>query len=95
LGLGATFTESGTFPTPSFGIGQRFFITTRVSLRFDYRMLYYRETIVEKVIPTKLGQPVGTRNNFNNTIFLGIDFLIGGGATPSPSTETAPEAKQP
>lgn len=75
-GAGATKTESGTYLTPSLGIGQRFYINRFTSIRIDYRMLYYKETILEKEIPTKLGQPVGTRDNFNNTITLGVDFIF-------------------
>jgi len=74
-GLGMTSTESGNNITPHVGVGQRFFISKHFSLRLDFRLMYYRETILEKVIPTKLGQVQGKRNNFTNTINLGIDFL--------------------
>lgn len=75
-GGGITNTESGTYVSPHIGIGQRFYLTEKWSLRLDYRMLYYNEKILEKEIPTKLGQEVGSRGNFNNVITLGFDFLL-------------------
>jgi hypothetical protein len=36
----------------------------------------YNETIIEKVITPKLGQPVGTRTNWTNSVTLGVDFLV-------------------
>jgi hypothetical protein len=83
LGLGATMTESGTDFTPSLGIGQRFFVSKSASIRFDYRLMVYHETILEKEVPQKLGQVRGRRNNFSNVVTLGVDFLFdlsGGGA---------------
>ena len=78
-GMGATATESGTYFTPGAGVGQQVYLNQTISLRLDYRLQYYRETIVQKVIPTKMGQVVGQRNNWNNAVTLGFDFLIGGG----------------
>lgn len=77
VGAGITQTESGRYATPHVGIGQRFFLSRLASLRIDYRLMGYRETIVEKEIPTKLGEPVGSRNNWSNTISIGVDFHIG------------------
>ena len=77
-GIGATVTETGTYFTPSVGLGQRFYITQNFSLRLDYRLMFYEETIVEKVIPTRLGQPIGVRSNFSNNVTLGVDFMFGG-----------------
>lgn len=75
LGGGATNTESGTYATPTIGLGQRFYSSRHISIRLDYRMAYYREDILEKVIPTKLGQIAGARDNFNNVIVLGISLM--------------------
>lgn len=77
-GLGATGTESGTYLTPHVGIGQRFYLSQNLSLRVDYRLMAYREGILEKVITPRLGEYTGSRNNFSNTITIGIDFLFGG-----------------
>lgn len=76
-GVGAMNTESGTYLAPSAGIGQRFFISERFNIRVDYRMIFYREEILEKIVPTELGQSAGYRNNFSNTITFGIDYLFG------------------
>lgn len=75
-GLGLTDTESGKYMTPMAGLGQRFYLSRRISLRVDYRLMYYKETILEKEITTKLGQAVGDRGNFTNSITLGIDYLF-------------------
>jgi outer membrane beta-barrel protein len=77
-GVGATKTETGTYVTPSLGIGQRFYLSKVTSLRIDYRLQYYNENLIEKQITTKLGQPVGARDNFNNTITLGLSFMLFG-----------------
>lgn len=77
-GVGATKTETGNYVTPSLGIGQRFYLSKITSLRIDYRVQYYNENIVEKQILAKLGQVMGSRDNFNNTITLGLSFMLFG-----------------
>ena len=61
-------------------MGQQFFLGKSTFLNVDYRFVHYHETIVQQVIPTQIGQPVGTRENYSNVITLGIGFLFGGGA---------------
>ena len=39
--------------------------------------MHYNENIVEKVVPTKLGEIRGERSNWTNTVTLGLDFLFG------------------
>jgi outer membrane beta-barrel protein len=83
-GVGETATVANTaagaynahYVTPYIGIGQQIYLTKSMSLRLDYRLMRYNETIVEQVLPSKMGQPVGDRINYSNTITLGIDFLI-------------------
>ena len=75
-GLGVTNTESGKDITPSLGLGQRFYLNKTLSVRLDYRLMYYRETILEKEIPTLIGQVDGTRNNWNNTVLLAVSFML-------------------
>jgi outer membrane beta-barrel protein len=77
-GAGVTNTESGTYLTPSLGLGQQIYINKFTSLKLDYRLMYYNETIHEKYITAKLGQEAGQRANWTNSITLGISFLIGG-----------------
>lgn len=78
-GGGMTETESGKSATAAPGLGQRFYISRFLSMRMDYRLMFYNEIIVEKEIPTKLGQPLGERMNWSHTINLGVDFMFGGG----------------
>ena len=73
-GLGLTNTESGNYPTPSLGLGQRFYLNRTLSIRLDYRLFYFYENIVEKVVPTMIGQIRGQRSNWNNTVNLGINL---------------------
>ena len=75
-GAGAMSTENGTSPSPSLGIGQQIHLGDRLSLRFDYRLQYYRETLIEKVITPRLGQVVGQRDNWSNTVTLGIQYRL-------------------
>lgn len=75
-GGGITVTENGNLFTPSLGIGQRFYLNQYLSLKFDYKFSYYKETIVEKQIVTKLGEVVGNRNVLNHSMLLGLEFLI-------------------
>ncbi len=74
-GYGMTNTGSGNDMTPSVGFGQRFYLNKFLSIRLDYNLMYYRETIIEQVIPAILGQSRGDRNNFNNVVTLGISFM--------------------
>ncbi|MGZ3697677.1 MAG: outer membrane beta-barrel domain-containing protein [Bdellovibrionota bacterium] len=78
LGMGATGTDNGVFATPSIGVGQRIYAAKFFAVRVDYRLMLYNETILEKVIPTKLGQVVGQRLNWSNAITIGADFFLGG-----------------
>lgn len=78
VGLGAMKTESGTDFSQHLGIGQQFFLSKTSFLNVDYRLVHYNETIVQKVIPTQLGQVIGTRANWSNVITLGVGFLFGG-----------------
>ncbi len=76
-GGGVTQTESGLFGTVSGGIGQQVYLNRWISLSVDYRLQWYREAILEKTIPARMGQLQGYRNNWNNTINLGVNVLWG------------------
>ncbi|MBI2711618.1 MAG: outer membrane beta-barrel domain-containing protein [Bdellovibrio sp.] len=75
-GAGVTNTESGNYITPTLGVGQRFYLSKVASVRLDYRLMFYNETLLEKQIVTRIGQPVGTRNNWSNVITLGVSFMF-------------------
>jgi len=85
-GLGVTDTESGRYFTPSVGIGQQVYLSRFFSLRVDYRLLGYSERIIEKVVTRRIGEVVGNRLNWNNSITLGVTFFVGG-ANPSEASE--------
>ncbi|OFZ23336.1 MAG: hypothetical protein A2X94_03815 [Bdellovibrionales bacterium GWB1_55_8] len=82
-GAGVTQTESGNYITPLLGVGQQIYLSKSLSLVVDYRLMAYRENLLEKVIPTKLGQVVDERMNWTNTLTLGISMLFGGGGDES------------
>jgi outer membrane beta-barrel protein len=75
-GLGGTDTESGTNITPTVGLGQRFYLSKTISVKLDYRLQYYKENIIEKQVITQLGQSRGTRDNWSNTITIGLGFMF-------------------
>ena len=78
-GLGTMKTETGNDFEQHVGLGQQFFLSKSSFVTVDYRLVMYHETIPQKVIPTELGQPVGTRENMSNVITLGVGFLLGPG----------------
>lgn len=77
-GLGMTGTESGSYLTPFIGLGQKVYLSKNIALSVDYRIMRYNENIVEKILPTKIGQVVGQRDNWSHSVNLGVSFLIGG-----------------
>lgn len=77
-GVGDMKTETGHDFEQHVGIGQQFFLGKASFLAIDYRLMHYHESIPQKVIPTQIGQTVGTRENFSNVITLGIGFMFGG-----------------
>jgi len=89
-GTGAMTTENGTSLSPSLGIGQQIHLSDQLSLRVDYRLQYYRETLIEKVITPKLGQVVGQRDNWSNTVTVGVQYRLPNFFTPKPAPQAAP-----
>jgi len=77
-GVAVTRTENGTYPGPVLSIGQNIFLTNSLTFRVDYRLIAYREDIIEREITAKLGQNVGMRNNFSNAITFGFSWMWGG-----------------
>jgi len=77
-GIGLTRSESGNSVTPSLGLGQAIWLTDQLAFRIDYRLMPYREEIVEKVRPSLMGQVVDRRTNWSNAVTLSATFLFGG-----------------
>jgi outer membrane beta-barrel protein len=80
-GLGITGTESGNNFTQHFGVGQQFFLSKRTSILVDYRIMHYKDTLINKIIPQGFGTPIDgdVRTNWTNAISIGVGFLFGGG----------------
>lgn len=79
LGAHATSTETGTYLGPVFSIGQSVYINRRMAFRVDYQLNVYSENIIEKEKTLALGQVMGSRTNFSNSIQIGLSLLWGGG----------------
>lgn len=74
-GVGMTQTESGTYFTPSLGLGQKIYLNQRMALNLDYRIMTYHEQILSKS-PATLGNPAGERNNMTDGVSLGLSFFF-------------------
>lgn len=90
-GLGVTSTFSGDYVTPCVGVGQQFFITRWMTLRADYRLMMYNETILQQVgsPSSPNGTPLGTRMNYSNSISLGFSFLLDPFGKKAPAEDTS------
>ncbi|MEK7689790.1 MAG: outer membrane beta-barrel domain-containing protein [Bdellovibrionota bacterium] len=77
FGGGLTQTEAGRYITPSVGVGQQLYLAKFLALRLDYRLSYFRESILQKADPSLPREVVANRHNFSNTITLGLSFLFG------------------
>lgn len=75
-GLGATDTESGRNFTILMGLGQQIYISSMFALRMDYRLSYYKETILERVQAASLGEAVAERTNWSNIITVGLSMFL-------------------
>lgn len=74
-GVGMTQTESGSYFTPSLGLGQKIYLNERMSINLDYRLMKYSEKILSKN-PATLGNQVGERSNSTDAITLGLSFFF-------------------
>jgi outer membrane beta-barrel protein len=90
-GLGMTSTYSGNYFTPSVGVGQQFYITRWMTLRADYRLMIYKETIVQRnpSPSSPLDTPIGDRTNFSNSISVGLSFLVDPFGKKAPAEDTS------
>ncbi len=75
-GFGVRDTESGKFSTLFWGIGQQIYLSKYLSLKLDYRMLFFKENLIEKVLPSSLGQVVGSRSVVNSAITIGLSIML-------------------
>lgn len=79
-GAGQTSTVNGNYFTPTAGVGQKVFLSQNTFLRIDYRIQRYNEQIIERVITPRLGQLVGERVNWTNSVIIGVGILFGASA---------------
>jgi outer membrane beta-barrel protein len=74
-GLGVIATETGNNVLGSLGIGQQIHLSRLISLNADFKLMYYRETIIGKA-PGDLGQNLGVRTNLCNMVTLSLSFFL-------------------
>ncbi len=78
-GAGLIKTESGTSLLVSAGIGQQIHLSRVISINIDYKVLWYKETILGKVSTgtgANLGKVLGSNTNLSNTISLGLSVFM-------------------
>ena len=78
LGAGITATENGNYITPYFTIGQKIYLSKYFGLSLDYRLMMYKEDIIEKVQISTKGKYLFSRTNWSDVITVGVDFVFGG-----------------
>jgi spore coat protein U-like protein len=70
------------------GLGQRVYLNKNISLRIDYRLQRYTETVREKTITSLLYTDIGTRTVWGNVITLGVTYMFGfGGGAAAPAAK--------
>jgi outer membrane beta-barrel protein len=79
-GAGYLFTDNGNTVTPWAGLGQQIYIFKWMTLKADYRFMYWRENVVNKYEVSATAQPLGTvlgqRNVFAHWFAIGLNFLF-------------------
>jgi outer membrane beta-barrel protein len=79
-GVGRQDTFSGAYTAPFVGLGQQIFIKKWLSIRLDYRGLFYTETVLERFGTPEfpVGSKRGERKNQSAVVLVGLTFLLGG-----------------
>jgi outer membrane beta-barrel protein len=75
-GAGMTNTANGNYITPVAGIGQQMFLGERCSFNVDFRVTPYHENIVSSDPTNNPGQVVDSRENWSDTITLGLSLFL-------------------
>jgi outer membrane beta-barrel protein len=75
-GAGMTNTANGNYVTPVAGIGQQMFLGERCSFNVDFRVTPYHENIVSSDPTNNPGQVVDSRENWSDTITLGLSLFL-------------------
>jgi len=75
-GAGMTKTQNGQYITPFLGIGQQIYLSQWAALRLDYRHMYYKEEIIERVRPSTFGHVIGKRSTWTSALTMGVSFIF-------------------
>jgi outer membrane beta-barrel protein len=78
VGGGIRKTDSGSSFSPVLGIGEQFFFAKCFALGVDYRLMYYKENIIDQQpASATYGGIAGSRTNFTHNVMLSLSWLIG------------------
>lgn len=69
-------TDSGNNVAFSWTIGQDIFLNRHFTLKVDYRLLFFKQKILEKVLPATLGNVLSEPTEFSHVMSLGIGYLF-------------------
>jgi outer membrane beta-barrel protein len=72
-GLGQIMTQNGNYIAPTIGVGQQVFLSKTVALRADYRVLYFKEDILDRQNNNAF---LDARDNWTNTFNLGVSIFF-------------------
>ncbi len=76
-GGGMRGTESGSIPAVTVGLGAQLYVSRFLSLRLDYRLIYFKEHVFQKYPEDKIGTDLGARTELSSMVTLGLTFLFG------------------
>jgi outer membrane beta-barrel protein len=74
-GAGEIRANNGKGIAPMLGVGQQIFLSRFFSLRVDYRLYRFQESIVQ-LYGFGAGQTLGTRTNYTGVLTMGINLLV-------------------
>jgi outer membrane beta-barrel protein len=75
-GAASLTSQNGKIIAPYVGVGQQLYLTRWLSLRTDYRRMYYSEDVIELFRPATLGQNLGRRSVQAGAFNIGLNVLL-------------------
>jgi len=77
-GGGIRSTQSGTVFSPIVGVGEQFFLGKSFAVGLDYRMMYYKENVIDQqTASATYGKVAGSRTSFSHNVLFSLSWLLG------------------
>lgn len=77
LGAGEISTQTGRYFAPTGSVGEQITLSPRVSLRLEYRLMYYSEMLLQQnPAASNYGNLFGPRGNLTDIVNLGFSVLF-------------------